>query len=580
MSPRRLLVFLLASVTVLRLLLIGAVELSPDEAYYTMWSERMDISYYSKGPGVAAAIWLGTHLFGFNEWGVRLLSPLLALGTAVLMWLFARKLYGESVAFWTVLLLHCIPIFHVGGLVMTIDPLSMFFWMAALYTFWLALERTPSFSRWWPITGALVGAGFLCKYTNAMQLLSIVLLLLVTPRYRKEFLRPGLWSLLGVFLLFLIPPVVWNARHDWITVSHISARGGLEKAFKIDLGEWFTFLGAHFGVYSPLIFGGFLAALWWGLGKARLHAKPRFLIAFAAPLLIMYFFLALRQAGEANWTAPASLSLAVLAVALWHEKALAQRWAAKFCIAALSLGLLMSIIVIDVDGLRRLGIPLPYQYDPSARLRGWKSAAEIVTRFRGAYEKSTGQNVFLIANKYQTAAILGNYMQPRRAELPGHPPVYIPESQAIENQFSFWSRYDEVEQLDEMARSYLESAEAKTAATGVKEEVVRALGQLSKSSGSDDPRYATLRYELARALHVALPSAPIDENFVAEQGVNMFAGRTALYITDRTEEKAPTTIKDGFERVEMIACIDLYRRGLPLRQLRIFACTNYRGARL
>ncbi len=33
----------------------GHNELSEDEAYYHMWSERMAPSYYSKGPGIADA---------------------------------------------------------------------------------------------------------------------------------------------------------------------------------------------------------------------------------------------------------------------------------------------------------------------------------------------------------------------------------------------------------------------------------------------------------------------------------------------------------------------------------------------
>ena len=75
---------------------------------------------------------------------------------------------------------------------MTIDPLSVFFWMAAMFTFWLALERSPKFSWRWPLTGLLVGLGFLCKYTNAFELISIVLVLALVPRLRREFKRPGL----------------------------------------------------------------------------------------------------------------------------------------------------------------------------------------------------------------------------------------------------------------------------------------------------------------------------------------------------------------------------------------------------
>ena len=75
-----------------------------------------------------------------------------------------------TAGFWTVVALNVTPIFNLGSLVLTIDPLSIFFWVAAFYTFWLALEQSPKFSWWWPLTGLLIGLGFLCKYTNALEL--------------------------------------------------------------------------------------------------------------------------------------------------------------------------------------------------------------------------------------------------------------------------------------------------------------------------------------------------------------------------------------------------------------------------
>ncbi|MES2570367.1 MAG: glycosyltransferase family 39 protein, partial [Verrucomicrobiota bacterium] len=111
MTPRRLFYVFLGVLTVLRLFFIAQPELTPDEAYYYLWSERMDVCYYSKGPGVAATFWLGTHLFGVNEFGIRFFSPLLALGTTLLMFSFARRLYGESVGIWTGLMINLVPIF-------------------------------------------------------------------------------------------------------------------------------------------------------------------------------------------------------------------------------------------------------------------------------------------------------------------------------------------------------------------------------------------------------------------------------------------------------------------------------------
>lgn len=582
MPTRRLLYLLLAALCVLRLLLIGFVELSPDEAYYTMWSKYMDVSYYSKGPGVAATIWLGTHLFGFNEFGVRFFSPLLALGTSLLMFHFARRLYGEAVAFWTTVALQVIPIYQAGSVLMTIDPLSIFFWMAAMATFWRALEEEPARpDRWWLGTGALIGAGFLCKWTNAMQLISIVLLLAVTPRHRRKLRSPGFIGLIGTFLLFTIPPVVWNEQHDRITYHHLFARGGLDKELGISLSEFFKFLLSHFGVYSPLIFFAMLVALFIGLRNMRIHFKPRFLVAFTVPIFVLYFALAFREAGEANWTAPATLSLALLTVAVWYEWSKQIRAIRIYSVCALVLSALMGLVLLDTDIVRLVGHPAgldwKYEADPSSRLRGWKSSAELVEKFRGNFEQEHQQPVFLIANKYQTAASLAFYLSSPRPAAPNHPPVYIPESQAIENQFSFWPRYDEMEDLSELAEEVAKSGHGPEE---VRRELAEKVEKLKQAEKHKAAHLGDAKREVAQALAKAEPTLPIDESFVEEQGISIFAGRTALYITDRAEERPPSTVKDGFEKVELIGCYDLERRGLFLRQLRIFACYNYHGMAL
>jgi len=525
-NPRRVVVFFLGIITMLRLVLIGHFELFPDEAYYYMWSERMDWSFFSKGPGVAATIWLSTHLFGASEFGIRFFSPLLALGTSLLIWNLARRLYDESVALWTVLMMNLLPIFNAGSLVMTIDPLSIFFWTAALYTCWRALEETPRFTPWWPVTGALIGLGFLCKYTNAMQLLSVALLLALTPKYRAEFRRPGFYSMLGVFLLCCTPVLIWNAQHEWVTIGHLTARGGLNKPWSISFTEFVSFLAMHFGVYSPLVFAAMLVALLWAFPKTRHSLKTRFLLAFSLPLFLLYFWLSLKQAGEANWTAPAAISLGILTVALCHERAVVIGQIGRsslirtFAVAALILAAILSVVIVNTDTVRSLGIAWSYSRDPSARMRGWHSAAAKIEGVRTNFEANLGEQVFLIANEHELASSLAFYMNDKRPEGPGYPPVFIPAEPYFEDQYSFWPRYDQ-------------------------------LIDFPPGHDREDPIYTE------------------------EEGYNPFKGRSALYITDRDEEKAPSSIKQGFERWEMIACIDETRRGLPLRQLRIFACYNY-----
>ena len=534
MTSKRWIFFALGLLTLLRLWLTTSIELAPDEAYYYQWSLRPDLCYFSKGPGVAAAIRLGTMLLGISEAGVRFLSPLLSLGTSILVYLFTRRLFSERAALWALVACNLMPILNVGSVVMTIDPLSIFFWTAGLYSFWLALEHSSireegepgaGWSVWWPFTGLLLGLGFLCKWTNGMQLVSIIALLLSGPRLRRHFRQPGFWMLLLVFLIFTIPPLVWNAQHLWITFAHLSQRGGLQSEFQIRPGEVLSFLGAHAVVYSPLLFLAMLGTLAKELPRARDHFKPRFLLAFTLPLFGIYLLLSLKKAGEANWTAPAMISLLVLAAADWTERARQAAWARRSLGIGLVLGVLLSVAVLNVDLFRHAGIPFPYKRDPSKKLRGWRTTTEAVENVRTATEKELGAPVFLIANGRALASEIAFYLKDPRQEGPQHPPVYTPESQAIEDQFSLWPRYDEFVALKPGQR---------------------------------------------------LP----DSQFTEEGGVNPFHGRTALFISDNAGDTPPSAISGGFEKNELIACLDIEHHGFRLRQIRIFRCSNYRGRAL
>src|SRR5712691_8655623 len=76
-------------------------------------------------------------------------------------------------------------------------------------------------------------------------------------------------------------------------------------------------------------------------------------------------------------------------------------------------------------------------------MRGWKSATSAVEKTRNSLEAKFGEKLFLIADARDRASEISFYLRDKRAEAPGHPPVYIPESQDMVNQFSFWPRYDE-----------------------------------------------------------------------------------------------------------------------------------------
>ena len=520
MSTTRAVWIFLFVLTLLRLALLGATQLSPDEAYYWMWSERPALSYFSKGPGVAFVIRASTAIFGDNEFGVRFWSPLLAAGTSLLLYYFAQRLFSSLAGFWTVIVLNLTPIFNLGSLVLTIDPLSIFFWVAAFYSFWLALERAQGFSWWWPLTGLLIGLGFLCKFTNAVELISILLVLILSPRLRREFRQPNLYLLLLVFGLCTIPPIVWNSSHAWITLAHLKARGSLDEVPGFHPLELLAFLGEHFATYSPLLFLGLAWATVASWRRAQRNFKVLYLLWFGLPVFLLYAILSCNKAAAPNWDALAFLSLGVLAVSYWRERAASRQGARNWSNAGVVLALLMSALLVALM-VKPSGIEW-HGNDPSDRLRGWRTMAEAVARIRSDFEKQMGKPVFLIADERDRASELAFYLPDRRVEGPGHPPVYIPESQDMVNQFSFWPRYDEFVPLP--------------------------------------------------------PGAVRDPNeiYTEEDGVNLFTGRNALYFQVGKKRQPPRSIRGGFRRTELIDTIEVRAGNRLLRELQVYACYDYR----
>src|ERR1700741_747252 len=102
MSTTRAVWLFVAALTAIRLALLATTDLSFDEAHYWMWSERLAPAYFSKGPGIAFAIRASTTVFGANEFGVRFFSPVFAAATSLLLFYFARRLFGATAGLWAV----------------------------------------------------------------------------------------------------------------------------------------------------------------------------------------------------------------------------------------------------------------------------------------------------------------------------------------------------------------------------------------------------------------------------------------------------------------------------------------------
>lgn len=133
-DPVLVLGLLLCAALVLRLMAMIASPLVPEEAYYWMYAQHPNLSYFDHPPMIAWIIGAGTWVFGNTEFGVRIVGNLLMFIASGLLYLFGRFWFGRSAGLRSAAMLHILPVYYGIGFVATMDSALLCFWMLGLGT--------------------------------------------------------------------------------------------------------------------------------------------------------------------------------------------------------------------------------------------------------------------------------------------------------------------------------------------------------------------------------------------------------------------------------------------------------------
>jgi membrane-associated phospholipid phosphatase/4-amino-4-deoxy-L-arabinose transferase-like glycosyltransferase len=472
---------------------VPVIELSEDEAYQWVWSKRMDWSYYSKPLGIAVAHWLGTHVAGDRELGVRLLPPFMAfvLGVVLMRWI-ARRTDGRT-GFLFVVALQATPLLAVGSILLTIDPLTVFLYTLGMLATWRALTSAGPATGWWALVGVTMAGTLLTKYFAPFQLAAVVLASWVVPGGLRAWRRPGPWVALGILALGTLPILAWNAGHGWVTFTHLGERGGLHQAWRYRPTWTVEFAGAVAGLWNPVWLGFVLVAAWavvrGGIARWKGRAgggdattlEERFLACFCLPILGFYLAYTFRARVHPNWIAAAVLPGLMLATLHAHRawRAGSRRtWA--WARAGLWLGLPLVVLVHETEWVNKLvGQPLPAAMEPLKRVRGHRDLALQVAALR-TNAAAGGRLPFVIADHYGRAGLLSFYMPGGKEGLPEAPVVYTLRGGRVTSQFDLWPGYEARKGEDALfvRRSPTEVGEALPRALMEQFEAVELVGEV------------------------------------------------------------------------------------------------------
>lgn len=310
-SPGRDVLILIGLFFLFRLLWAALLPLSPQEAYYWVYSLHPDWSYFDHPPLTAWTIGFFTFWLGHSAVAIRLGALLYAAGFTALAYLVGRDSFSPRVGRDAALLCVFLPTYSINALIMTPDAPLVFFWTLSLYLAFLALQRDR------PVlfipSGLALGLALLAKYTAVILPLSLGLFLIFSRDHRRLWKGWELYGGLGIALLVFSPVLVWNARHDWASLAFQSTDRAREM-IRFDWGEFGAFWASQMGVLTPLVFAGMAAAL--GRGIRRINPGRRwpeaFLVFSSLPMIGLFVLVATREWVKMNWLIPAYLPPIIL----------------------------------------------------------------------------------------------------------------------------------------------------------------------------------------------------------------------------------------------------------------------------
>lgn len=299
-------VILVTLLTLWRLYLSAGLQLHPDEAYYWLWSRKLDIGYFDHSPMVAYFIWLTTLISNAELW-VRLSGTVVTLLSSLLMWRLAMQLFGSSrVAAGSVMLFNVYPMTMMGLIVITPDIPVFLFWSISIYLFWQIIEKKKIWL--WYVLGLTFGLALLSKYTAILLLPCFFIYLLLTDDRRwLKTIHPYLALFAGLLCFF--PVVYWNSRHEWI--SFVFQLGHGLGGQEYSLGRVADYIVGQLLLVGPIAWLlGIYAAFAWMFRKDK---AILFLILTSLPVILFFGVSSLKKLAGPNWPAFAYFTFSILA---------------------------------------------------------------------------------------------------------------------------------------------------------------------------------------------------------------------------------------------------------------------------
>ena len=225
------------------------------------WGSNLDWGFNKHPPMSAFFLEVFFQIFGSQDWVYYLLSQIFIIIAFYYVFRFAYEILGNiKLSLISVLLLESIYFYNFTTPEFNVNVCQLPFWSLVVYYSWKIYEKKEIKFLDCFLVGLFAALGFLSKYLFIYLLVSIDLLFiwLIFVKKNKKFNFKYLITV-EVFIVLLVPHIVWLFNNDFITILYGLKRTGLEGVNILDHLKYpLFFLLKQTGILIPFFFLIFL----------------------------------------------------------------------------------------------------------------------------------------------------------------------------------------------------------------------------------------------------------------------------------------------------------------------------------
>ena len=289
------------------------------------WGSNLDWGFNKHPPVSAFFLEVFYYIFGAQDWAYYLLSQIFVVIAFIFVFKFAEELFkNKTLSLISILLLEGIYFHNFTTPEFNVNVCQLPFWALCVYYSWKLFDKPKItfMDCFW--LGVFAAIGFLSKYLFIYLLIAIDLLFFYTIFIKKyqKFDFKYLISL-EVFIILLVPHLIWLTNNDYVTITYGLARTGLENSSLLDHITYpLIFLVKQIGILIPFFIMSFVLVKKFKF-KISLKDKKLLFLIFINLVPIGLMFLTSILTGSkirTMWMTPFYLFFGVLIVYIFQAQ--------------------------------------------------------------------------------------------------------------------------------------------------------------------------------------------------------------------------------------------------------------------